>query len=126
MRSLRSKATLHTVLISLLALLVLGAAELPRQTAPAVSRKVVLDNDRVDVVETTVEPGGVIPRHRHERDAVIVTLEGEKLEEILPDGSRNVRELKPGSVSWRAKGHEHEERNTGKTRIRVYIIELKP
>jgi quercetin dioxygenase-like cupin family protein len=126
MKYLRCNALPRAALASLLALLALGATALPRQAAPAVSRKVVLENDRVNVVEITVEPGGVIPRHRHERDAVIVTLEGEKLEEILPDGNRNVRELKPGGASWRAKGHEHEERNTGKTRIRVYIIELKP
>lgn len=105
-----------------LALVALG----PSRADEGVTRKTVIENERVLVTAVTLESGATNPMHRHDLPAVIVVLEGARIEHRLPDGSRYTREPKAGDTTWRDAGFEHAETNVGTTRMRAVLVQLKP
>lgn len=97
-------------------------AQDPVRVAPGVY-KVVLENDRVRVLEVTLKPGEKVPMHSHPAN-VIYPLNAAKARFTLPDGKSIEVALEPGAVAWH-EPETHSSENIGKTEARVLVIELK-
>jgi len=115
------------------ALALLGALGVARdalsQDAPAAaprSFRVVLDNDRVRVLEYRSRPGfGVCGEGMHSHpDHVTVSLTGAKLKIKATNGSAVFRDIPPGTVFY-APAETHSAEVIGGLGTRSYIIELK-
>lgn len=85
--------------------------------------KVVLENDRVRVLEYRDSPGQRTSPHHHP-DFVLCALSAFKRKFVLPDGKEAVRDVRPGEVAW-GKAHSHIGENVGSTDTHVLIVELK-
>ena len=85
--------------------------------------KVVLENDRVRVLEYRDSPGQRTSPHHHP-DFVLCALSAFKRKFVLADGKQAVREVRPGEVAW-GKAHSHIGENVGSTDTHVLIVELK-
>lgn len=85
--------------------------------------KLVMENERVRVMEVTFNPGDEIAMHWHP-DHVAYVREGGKLA-ITPDGGKATEaDLAPGAALW-IKSEKHSAKNVGTTKIVVGVIELK-
>ena len=121
------KNVIHLTIGVLLAALVLVFA-----TKPAVAQdpakvasnvyKMLLENDRVRVLEVRAKPGEKIPMHSHP-PYVVYSLSSAKVKFVTPDTTMIV-ELKAGEVSWR-EAEKHAPENIGTTEVHVLVIELK-
>ncbi len=85
--------------------------------------KVLLDNDRVRVIEVRIKPGEKIAMHSHPANVVYSFTAG-KAKFTLPDGKAEEREIKAGQAIWSA-AVTHASENTGTALSRVLVIELK-
>ncbi|GIM91288.1 cupin domain-containing protein [Paractinoplanes toevensis] len=93
----------------------------PTTTDPSLY-KVVLENDRVRVLEYRDEPGDRTHPHRHP-DSVMVTLSA--FRRRVTAGNRSVEvELAAGESRWLA-AQEHTGENIGQTTTHSIFIELK-
>jgi hypothetical protein len=99
------------------------------QDAPTVaprSYRVVLENDRVRVLEYKSRPGmGVCGQGMHSHpDHVTVSLTGAKLRVTTPNGKPTFEDIPPGTVFF-APAEVHSAEIIGGSGTRSYIIELK-
>jgi hypothetical protein len=85
--------------------------------------KVVIENDRVRVLEYRDSPGQRTSPHHHS-DYVLCALSAFKRKLILTDGREAAREFRPGEVAW-GKAQSHIGENIGSTDTHVLIVELK-
>ena len=85
--------------------------------------KVVLDNDKVRVIEVNLPPGSSTGMHSH-GDNLVVPLSGGMAVQTMADGSTRQMETKPGEVRW-SDPVTHDTKNTGKATSRTLVIELK-
>jgi quercetin dioxygenase-like cupin family protein len=93
-----------------------------------VASRVVVDNDRVTIWEMTLAPGEASPLHRHERDYIVVLLEGDRIAAVPGPGSeRGPREVQvtPGRVAYLARGESEWAVNVGAVPYRELLIEIK-
>jgi hypothetical protein len=91
------------------------------------SYKVVLENEKVRVLEFNSRPGlGVCGQGMHSHPAhLTVALSPAKVRVKLPDGKSFVGENRTGDVFW-SEAETHETENiTGKD-VRALLVELKP
>jgi hypothetical protein len=95
-------------------------------TADPRSYRVVLENDRVRVLEYKSRPGlGVCGQGMHYHPAhVTVSLTGAKLKETTPDGKGAFVDVPPGHVFF-SEAQTHSAEIIGGSGTRSYIIELK-
>jgi hypothetical protein len=102
-----------------------GRAQDPSRAEPR-SYKVVLENDRVRVLEYHSRPGmGVCGRGMHYHPAhVTMTLTPGKVKVTLPDGKSQVKDAPAGTVFF-APEETHSVENVGGSGTRAYIVELK-
>lgn len=96
----------------------------PQVSEAETTRRELLENDQVLVIETTYAPGGSVPRHTHRFPHVVYVVEGGMLETTGPDGSAVTHEVRPGQTLWRVP-QSHSTRNTGSTRVRIVEVEVK-
>ena len=93
----------------------------PVTTNPELYR-VVMENDRVRVLEYRDKPGDRTTPHGHP-DSVMYTLSS--FRRRLTSGDRSVdREIAAGTTSWLA-AQEHSGENIGETETHVIFVELK-
>ncbi|HSP14921.1 MAG TPA: cupin domain-containing protein [Thermoanaerobaculia bacterium] len=85
--------------------------------------KVTLDNSRVRVFESTLQPGDKEAMHSHPA-SIIYVLAGGKFRNHLPDGKTSEAELKTGDTIYR-EPVTHWAENVGTTTIRLVLVELK-
>ena len=85
--------------------------------------KVVLENDKVRVIELQMAPGQSTGMHSH-KDNLVVFLSGGSAMQTMADGTTRSMERKPGQVIW-SDPVTHDTKNTGKAKVRTLIIELK-
>ena len=85
--------------------------------------KVVLENDRVRVLEYRDSPGGRTSPHHH-ADFVLCALSAFRRRFVLADGREVVRDVRPGEVAW-SQAQSHIGENVGTTDTHVLIVELK-
>jgi quercetin dioxygenase-like cupin family protein len=91
------------------------------EVAPDV--KVLLENDRVRVLESKLKPGEVEGMHSHpEYIAYFLTPTTVKI--TTPDGKSSVKKPPAGKVLY-GKGAKHRIENVGDTLQRVLVIEIK-
>ena len=90
------------------------------------SFRVVLENDKVRVLEFTGRPGmGICGEGVHSHPAhLTVVLNNWHLRATLADGTVRERERSFGEVFW-SEAETHKVENTGKNITRALIIELK-
>jgi hypothetical protein len=85
--------------------------------------KVLLENDKVRVLESTFKPGDVSPsRVRNPRVSYVA--KGGTLERTYPDGRKTKLERKAGTAEW--LGHDtYSVKNIGKTTVVLIGTEVK-
>ena len=118
----------YSILIILLAALALGFAS---KTAMAEDLakvmpddvKVLVDNDRVRVLEVLHKPGVKEPMHSHP-DYVSVYLSATRVKVTTPDGKTVGKDRKAGEVAW-SGAVTHALENVGTADQHVIVIELK-
>ena len=85
--------------------------------------KVLLENDRVRVLESTLKPGEVEGMHTHPA-YVAYFLTPTTVKITTPDGNSSVKKPPAGKVLY-GDSAEHQIENVGETLQRVLVIELK-
>ena len=86
--------------------------------------KLLLENERVRVMEIRLQPGETAPMHDHPHDHVVIPKNDAKLKLNTPDGKESVFELRAGQVLWLGPG-PHEGQNAGETELNNIVIEIK-
>jgi len=102
-----------------------AGAQDPSKVMPRAFR-VVLENDKVRVLEFTSRPGmGICGEGMHSHPARLnVALNGWKSLVCRPGGASRENERKDGEVFWR-DAETHKVENVGKTNSRVLMGEVK-
>ena len=85
--------------------------------------KVILENDQVRVIESTIPPGTLQPKHSHPA-TIVYYLTASKVKSEGPDGTLVVMERKAGEVAYR-EPLTHSSENVGTAAARRLVIELK-
>jgi beta-alanine degradation protein BauB len=85
--------------------------------------RVILENERVRVLEYRDSPGQRTTPHFHP-DYVLCALSSFKRKLTLSDGRGGVREVRAGEVVW-GKAQSHIGENVGDTDTHVIIVEIK-
>lgn len=105
-------------------------AELEALTAAPEHHEVLLENERVRVLDTRIAPGARTPVHHHRWGGVIylvswsdfVRRDGEG--HVLFD-SRTAGAMAPGAAVWVAPLPPHSVENVGQTELRAIAVEVK-
>ncbi len=92
-------------------------------TASPNTHKVVLDNDRVRILDIRIEPGRTAPMHSHP-DYVAYALTACRVRFTYPDGKSEEIVLKEGDCLFR-KAENHSAENIGPAAIHALNFELK-
>ena len=85
--------------------------------------RLVLENDRVRVLEYKAAPGVKAEMHSHP-DIIAVALRGGKIRFTLPNGETTDAELPDGETQF-FEATDHVTENVGTTEAHIVIIELK-
>ena len=101
----------------------------PAQTVDALTAspdnfRLVLENDRVRVLEYSLLPGQRDHRHTHPRRVAHV-IAGGTLRVHFPDGRHMDFEEKAGDTSWGDPAPLHDTEKIGTTPIRILLVEVK-
>ena len=98
----------------------------PRLPPPGTGaiRRELLENEQVEVIETTYAPGEGVPRHAHAFPGVVYTVDGGVLETAGPDGALTTHDLVAGQAFWRS-AQAHSTRNIGGTPVRILEVDVK-
>jgi quercetin dioxygenase-like cupin family protein len=94
----------------------------PVKVAPKIY-KVLLENDRVRVLEVRLKPGGKAPMHSHSA-YIAYALSTCKVRFTLSDGKTKEMKMKAGEAAW-SDAESHAVDNIGSTKVHVLNIELK-
>ena len=86
--------------------------------------RLVLENDRVRILEYTLLPGKRDHRHTHPRRVAHV-IAGGTLRVHFPDGRHLDFEQKAGDTSWGNPAPLHDTENIGTTPIKILLVEVK-
>jgi len=97
-------------------------AQDPVKVSPNVY-KVLLENDRVRVLEMKVKPGEKDKLHSHPSE-VVHFINGGKVRINLPDGAAPEMEIPDGHVMWH-EAWTHVVENIGSSEIYAIIVEIR-
>jgi len=86
-------------------------------------QKVLIENERVKVMEVTIPPGGKLPKHTHPA-YVAYPMNPARAKITFPDGSTRIVELVKGNAVY-SEGATHEVENIGSTELFNLEIEIK-
>jgi beta-alanine degradation protein BauB len=86
--------------------------------------KVLIDNDKVRVLEVTLKPGDKIPMHSHPGGYVSISMSGSKARFVNADGKSADREMKANEPVW-SDAVTHTAENIGTNETKVIVVELK-
>jgi beta-alanine degradation protein BauB len=114
------------ILLSLVALTLFGGAALAQDPVPLYpdNYKVLLENDRVRVLDFQLKKGAKENFHQHP-GAVTYVLAPFKIRFSFPDGTMKICEAKAGDVFY-GEPLIHASENIGDTDARGILIEMKP
>lgn len=118
----RSTALL-ACMIAASALVPLPAAAQDMAVTAAEHTKVLLDNDKVRVLELQMPPGSKTGMHSH-GDHIVHFVSAGEATQTAEDGTSTKMQRKAGETLWSGPV-THDTRNTGKTSVKVLVIELK-
>jgi quercetin dioxygenase-like cupin family protein len=94
----------------------------PIQIAPD-NYRVVFENERVRVLAFHAAPGAKWALHAHP-DAVVVSLNGYEVRNVVPGAMPTTRKTKRGDVAW-IPARSHTGENIGGTDMDCILVELK-
>jgi len=97
-------------------------AQDPVKVAPK-AFKVLLENDRVRVLDYRAKPGEKEPMHSHP-DSFIYSLGAYNIKINFPNGTTEMRKGKAGEAIWQ-EAETHASENMGRADARALIVELK-
>jgi quercetin dioxygenase-like cupin family protein len=83
-----------------------------------------LENDRVAIWDYRWTPGQPTPMHFHDKDVVVVVMEGGELESTTPDGKSRVTRVARGEASFTPGNRIHTEKLVSGA-ARAILVELK-
>ena len=95
------------------------------------NNKVVLENDRVRVLEVTVQPGEREPVHGHKWPSVMYVMAEDLIRDydregkLLYDSRTDKARLKTPYTIWMPPQAPHSVENLSKTQLRLLRVELK-
>ena len=92
-------------------------------TAEPEQTKVLLENERIRVLDVRVGVGQKQAMHSHP-DHLVYALSAYRVKHIAADGSTSVGERQRGEVVW-VPAEFHAGENVGDTEIHALIVELK-
>ena len=98
-------------------------AQDPTKVASKEYKKVILENEKVRVIEVEFAPGAVAAMHNHPAHVVYV-ISGGKMEMTEKGKKPIVNELKTGEASYNP-AITHSVKNVGKTTVKLILTELK-
>jgi quercetin dioxygenase-like cupin family protein len=84
----------------------------------------LLENEKVRVMEVRLKPGQKAPMHNHPNDHVVYVLNSARFRLSFPDGKDAIFDLNAGQVLWLEAG-PHETENVGTTDGQNLVIEVK-
>ena len=94
-----------------------------------VGTAVLFENERVKVWEMDLQPGQESDLHRHDRDYILVIIEGDRIAGVPPEGVDSEHyieaDIQPGKVYYQRSGGTETARNVGDQRYYEILIELK-
>jgi predicted metal-dependent enzyme (double-stranded beta helix superfamily) len=99
-----------------------AVAQDPVKVAPGMN-KVVLDNEKVRVLDVTLKAGEQMPMHQHP-DNIVYVIKGGKTKAVSMQGVPSEREFKDGECTFRT-AETHAIQNTDTHDIHVINVELK-
>ncbi|WP_053382999.1 cupin domain-containing protein [Leucobacter celer] len=80
-----------------------------------------LENEHFRVTQWTIQPGGVIPMHRHDHEYVVVPLVTDTMHVVNADGSEIAARLTAGQSYTRPAGSEHQVENRDSSAPVVFV-----
>jgi quercetin dioxygenase-like cupin family protein len=86
--------------------------------------ELLLENERVRVMNLTLKPGQKAPMHDHPNAHVVYVLDAARLRLTFPDGKEAAFDLAAGQTLWIEAG-AHETENVGKTAGHNLVVEIK-
>jgi hypothetical protein len=99
------------------------AADKP--AAVSVQPKVLVDDAKVRVYETSLKPGDENTGIVSSSSRVIRVLQGGTMLYTYADGKKETLERKTGDVYRSEPGPAYSSKNVGKTDVKLYIVQLK-
>jgi beta-alanine degradation protein BauB len=84
----------------------------------------IMENEKVRVMEMKLKPGEKSLMHNHPNDHVVYVFNNAKFKLSFPDGNNNEFELKAGQALWIEAG-PHETENIGTTNGHNLVTEIK-
>ena len=84
----------------------------------------IMENDRVRVMEMQLEPGQKSPMHNHPNDHVVYVFKDANFKLSFPNNESAEFQLEAGKVLWIDAG-PHETENIGSTQGHNLVMELK-
>jgi len=102
-----------------------GSAALAEDSLPGQSKKVLLGNDQVLVLEVRSSPGTKVPMRTHPPGVLGYYLSPAKVKATLSDGKTKTVDIPAGRVFWYPDGLEHAIEIVGTTDQHVLVIQLK-
>lgn len=94
------------------------------KVAPEVAKKVLIDNDKVRMMEVEFAPGDVAPWHHHPNYITYILSDGQ-LEVTIKGKQPEIANVRTGGYMY-SPAETHMVKNTGTTPVKLLIIELKP
>jgi len=114
-------ALLVTLTLGFVAQMAVAADPMPAATENV---QVLLDNDRVRVVEAIRPPGTIVPMHTHP-PYLAYFFDAWKGRITSADGKITEKEIPAGKLLWEPEGKTHALEVIGTTDQHVLVIELK-
>ncbi len=98
-------------------------AQDPMEAASNVYQKVLLENEKIRVIEIVFEVGETAPQHSHPEHFVYALTSG-KLKITNSEGKTIEAEINAGDVLW-IPAETHTATNIGNTECKLIVTELK-
>jgi hypothetical protein len=112
-----------TTIVAALMLSTTGNAVAGDRAAPQAVEKVLLENDKVQVLEIYFKPGAV-HKMREREPRVVYYITDAHFTVTAPGGTSTARSQQAGTAAWRGK-ETIEVTNTGKEDVRIVVTYLK-
>jgi beta-alanine degradation protein BauB len=86
--------------------------------------RLLMENERVRVLDIRLKPGQKAPMHNHPGDHVVYVMNNAKFRLTFPDGTKNEVDLKAGQTLWMKAG-SHATENIGPSEGHNLVVEVK-
>ena len=86
--------------------------------------KLLMENEKVRVLDIRLKPGEKAPMHNHPSSHVVYVMNNAKFKLTFPDGKTGEFDLKSGEALWMEAG-SHATENIGTTDGHNLVVEIK-